>query len=157
MKQYEYDVIPSSRHLTGEFLSMKGEQGWELVSHTYMPDIVVAHIYTFKREKVEEETIEDLLERYNNPETQKKLIELRDKEERKFKLDDSFKKRMEEVVVEDVPAVSWMDEYRKEYDAALTSGMFFEWFPTFTGVWDKDKYAFCHDRRYNEILTRKNK
>lgn len=55
MKQYEYDVIPSSRHLTGEFLSAKGEQGWELVSHTYMPDIVVAHIYTFKREIVETE------------------------------------------------------------------------------------------------------
>jgi hypothetical protein len=55
MKQYEYDVIPSSRHLTGEFLNIKGEQGWELVSHTYMPDIVVAHIYTFKREIVETE------------------------------------------------------------------------------------------------------
>jgi hypothetical protein len=147
---------------------------------------------------VKEETMEDLLERYNNPETQKKLIELRDKEEReliekilddrsnanghdedgnpkyiydgyeyilntscnkilsmsfekKLKLDDSFKERLKEAVVEDVPAVSWMDEYRGEYGKILASGMFFEWFPTFTGEWDKDKYAFCHDRKYKKL------
>jgi hypothetical protein len=75
---------------------------------------------------------------------------------RKFKLDDSFKKRLEEVVVSDTPAYSWMDEYRREYDAALTSGMFFEWFPTFTGEWDKDKYAFCHDRKYKKLTRKEN-
>ena len=121
MKQYEYDVIPSSRHLTGEFLSVKGEQGWELVSHTYMPDIVVAHIYTFKREAVEkkvdltvaatvdfldkeqskfekileremkafakkvgwgvkEDTMQELLNEYNKPETRERLTGLRDQE-----------------------------------------------------------------------------
>jgi len=50
------------------------------------------------------------------------------------------------VVIEDVPASSWMDRYKNEYQALVTSGTFFEWHPTWTGDWDKDKYAFCHDR-----------
>lgn len=70
---------------------------------------------------------------------------------RKFKLDDSFKKAMEEAVVSDTPAVSWMDAYRGEYDALLKSGMFFEFHPSWTGEWDKDKYAFCHDRKYKKL------
>ena len=74
----------------------------------------------------------------------------RDKVERKFKLDDSFKKRMEETVVSDTPASSWMDEYREEYDRLLASGMFWEFHPTWTGEWDKDKYAFCHDRKFSK-------
>ena len=130
MKQYEYDVITNSKYLNSEFLSGRGKQGWDLVSHTFMSDVTVPHVYTFKREKI----------------AYPKGIA-----ERKFKLDDSFKKALEEIVVSDTPAYSWMDEYRREYDAALTSGMFFEWFPTFTGVWDRDKYAFCHDRKYKKL------
>ena len=71
----------------------------------------------------------------------------KDKVERKFKLDDSFKKALEEAVVSDTPASSWMDEYREEYDRLLASGMFWEFHPTWTGEWDKDKYAFCHDKK----------
>lgn len=70
--------------------------------------------------------------------------------DRKFKLDDSFKKALEEAVVSDVPASSWMDEYREEYNKLLASGMFFEFHPTWTGEWEKDKYAFCHDRKYKK-------
>ena len=70
---------------------------------------------------------------------------------RKFKLDDSFKKALEEAVVSDTPATSWMDIYREGYDKLLASGMMFEFHPTWTGEWDKDKYAFCHDRKYKKL------
>ena len=135
MKQYEYNVITNRFPLKEELLNEVGKEGWELASHTYTDKEGLTgweHIYTFKREKVEEPV-------------------------RKFKLDDSFKKVMQETVVSDTPAFSWMDEHREKYDALLASGMFFEWHPTWTGVWDRDKYAFCHDRRYNEILTGKNR
>ena len=36
-------------------------------------------------------------------------------------------------------------EYKDEYQKALTTGMFFEWFPELTGVWEQDKYAFVID------------
>ena len=68
---------------------------------------------------------------------------------RKFKLDDSFKKALEEVV-EDTPASSWMDEYKEAYDHLRNSGMFWEFHPTWTGKWEEDKYAFCHDRKYKK-------
>jgi hypothetical protein len=78
------------------------------------------------------------------------MEDLREKDEavRRFKLDDSFKKALEEAVVSDTPASSWMDEHREEYDKLLKSGMFFEFHPTWTGEWDKDKYAFCYDKKY---------
>jgi hypothetical protein len=38
-------------------------------------------------------------------------------------------------------------EYYDEYQKALTTGMFFEWFPNLTGEWSKDKYWFCHEMR----------
>jgi predicted RNase H-like HicB family nuclease len=63
--------------------------------------------------------------------------------ERKFKLEDSFKKAMERIP-------SWMDEYREEYDKLLKSGMFFEIYPELTGEWEEDMYAFCHDRKYKK-------
>jgi hypothetical protein len=63
--------------------------------------------------------------------------------ERKFKLDDSFKKALEE-------APSWMDEYREEYDKLLKSGMFFEFHPTWTGEWEKDRYTFCHGQKFKK-------
>jgi hypothetical protein len=127
MKQYEYNVVTNDTPLQEEILNRLGGEGWSLSSHQYTPFPygLDRHVYTFKREKVEEPV-------------------------RKFKLDDSFKKRLEEVVVSDTPAFSWMDEYRGEYDKLLVSGMFFEWFPTFTGEWDKDKYAFCHDKKYRK-------
>ena len=83
------------------------------------------------------------------------MMEMLDREEkdevvRKFKLDDSFKKALEEAVVSDTPASSWMDEYRESYDKLLASGMFFEFNPTWTGEWDKDKYAFCHEQRFKK-------
>lgn len=70
--------------------------------------------------------------------------------DRKFKLDDSFKKALEEAVVSYIPAISWMDEYREAYDKLLKSGMFFEFHPTWIGDWDKDKYAFCHNRGWEK-------
>ncbi len=133
MKQYEYNVITNDTPLQEKILNKLGMEGWSLSSHVYshFPHTPDRHVYTFKRELVEEPV-------------------------RKFKLDDSFKKRLEEVVVSDTPAYSWMDEYRGEYDAALTSGMFFEWFPRWTGEWDKDKYAFCHDRKYKKLTRKEN-
>jgi len=73
-----------------------------------------------------------------------------DKVARKFKLDDSFKKALEEAVVSDTPASSWMDDYRESYDKLLASGMFFEFHPTWTGEWDKDKYAFCYNKGWEK-------
>lgn len=70
--------------------------------------------------------------------------------DRKFKLDDSFKKALEEAVVSDTPASSWIDKHMKEYQALVTSGVFFELHPYWTGDWEKDKYAFCHSRRYKK-------
>ena len=128
MKQYEYDVITNSKYLNSEFLSGRGKQGWELVSHAFMSDVTVPHVYTFKREIVEEPI-------------------------RKFKLDDSFKKALEEAVVFDTPASSWMDEYYDDYIKLQASGMMFEFHPTWTGIWDKDKYAFCHDKKSKKGST----
>lgn len=70
--------------------------------------------------------------------------------DRKFKLDDSFKKALEEAVVSDMPASSWMDKHMKEYQALVTSGAFFELHPTWTGDWDKDKYAFCYNKGWEK-------
>ena len=75
---------------------------------------------------------------------------LKEKEVRKFKLDDSFKKALEEAVISDTPASSWMDDYRESYDKLLKSGMFFEFHPTWTGEWDKDKYAFCYNKGWEK-------
>ena len=57
---------------------------------------------------------------------------------------------MKTAVVSDTPVSSWMNEYREEYYALLTSGMMFEFYPTFTGGWDHDKYAFCHHNRFKK-------
>ena len=40
---------------------------------------------------------------------------------------------------------AWMDKYKDEYQRALTTGMFFEWFPNLTGKWEEDKQAFVHE------------
>ena len=73
-----------------------------------------------------------------------------DRVARKFKLDDSFKKALEEAVISDTPASSWMDDYRESYDKLLASGMFFEFHPTWTGEWDRDKYAFCYNKGWEK-------
>ena len=44
---------------------------------------------------------------------------------------------------------SWMDEYKPEYDKLLKSGMFFEFHPTWTGEWHKDKFAFTHEHKFS--------
>ena len=44
----------------------------------------------------------------------------------------------------------WMDEYKKGYEATVTSGMFWEWYPNLTGVWEQDKYVFCHEMKQIE-------
>ena len=49
--KYEYNTISNSEYLGDRFLNKLGEVGWELVSHTYIPDRHT-HYYTFKREKV---------------------------------------------------------------------------------------------------------
>jgi hypothetical protein len=127
MKQYEYNVITNDTYLNERILNKLGREGWSLSSHTYthFPHTPDRHVYTFKRELVEEPV-------------------------RKFKLDDSFKKALEEAVVSDTPVSSWMDEYKEAYDYLRTSGMFWEFHPTWTGIWDNDKYAFCHDRKFKK-------
>jgi hypothetical protein len=135
MKQYEYNVLTNRYHIKEEVLNLLGKEGWELVSHTYTDksqSIEDEHVYTFKREIVEEPV-------------------------RKFKLDDSFRKALEEAVVSDTPASSWMDEYYDDYIKLQASGMMFEFHPTWTGHWDRDKWAFCHDRKYKKLSPQEDK
>ena len=77
MKQYEYNVITNETPLQEKILNRLGGEGWSLSSHTYshFPNTPDRHVYTFKKEIV------------GNP---KGIVE------RKFKLDDSFKEKMEE-------------------------------------------------------------
>ena len=141
MIKYKYNAIHNPTFLGDRLLNKLGEDGWELVSHAYNSN-TCDHFYTFKRVKVEEEPgwVDPMMEHLDREE----------KEVRKFKLDDSFKKALEEVVVSDTPASSWMDDYRESYDKLLASGMFFEFNPTWTGEWDKDKYAFCYNKGWEK-------
>ena len=141
MIKYEYNAINNPQFLGDRVLNRLGENGWELVSHAYNSN-TCDHFYTFKRVKVEEEPgwVDPMMEHLDREE----------KEVRKFKLDDSFKKALEEAVVSDTPASSWMDDYRESYDKLLASGMFFEFNPTWTGEWDKDKYAFCYNKGWEK-------
>ena len=141
MIKYEYNAINNPKFLGDRLLNKLGENGWELVSHAYNSN-TCDHFYTFKRVKVEEEPgwVDPMMEHLDREE----------KEVRKFKLDDSFKKALEEAVVSDTPASSWMDDYRESYDKLLASGMFFEFNPTWTGEWDKDKYAFCYNKGWEK-------
>ena len=45
---------------------------------------------------------------------------------------------------------------KEEYDQLLTSGMFWEFFPEFTGEWSKDELAFTefYNKRENDKLHR---
>jgi hypothetical protein len=156
MKQYEYNVLTNRYHVKEEVLNLLGKEGWELISHTYTDksqSIEDEHIYIFKREKVAYPTgIAYTLTAYQG-EDPVPLYEGKTGEQlnkKKFKLDDSFKKALEEAVISDTPASSSIDEYRESYDKLLASGMFWEFYPTFTGEWDKDKYAFCYDRKYKK-------
>ena len=50
---------------------------------------------------------------------------------------------------QDLLEENWMElEYYDEYIKLKESGMFYEFYPQFTGDWQKDKYAFCHERKY---------
>ena len=50
----------------------------------------------------------------------------------------------------------WMDkEYKSGYEATVTSGMFWEWYPNLTGVWEKDKEAFVHEMKQREAKLKK--
>ena len=50
----------------------------------------------------------------------------------------------------------WMDkEYKSGYQATVTSGMFFEWYPNLTGVWEQDKEAFVHEMKQIEAKLKK--
>ena len=65
----------------------------------------------------------------------------------------NIEEALKDIVIEDVPAWSWMDRYKNEYQALVTSGAFFEFHPTWTGEWDKDKYAFCYNRGWEKTDT----
>ena len=140
MKQYEYNVLTNRYHIKEEVLNLLGKKGWELVSHTYTDksqSIEDEHIYIFKREEIEvipslsdEEVMEMFQKEYESPGWVDPMIEMLEAEE--------------------APAESWMDEYYDDYIKLQASGMMFEFHPTWTGIWDKDKYAFCHDRKYKK-------
>jgi len=50
----------------------------------------------------------------------------------------------------------WMDkQYKPGYEATVTSGMFFEWYPNLTGVWEQDKEAFVHEMKQIEKRMKK--
>ena len=52
----------------------------------------------------------------------------------------------------------WMDEYKKGYEATVTSGMFWEWYPNLTGVWEQDKEAFVQElKQIEERMKRDDK
>jgi hypothetical protein len=101
MKQYEYDVVTNSEYIKAKFLTAQGEQGWELVSHTYIPGSTVPHVYTFKREKIGlPKGIANTLTVYQG-EDPLPLYDGKTGEQinkKRFKLDDSFKKTLEEEV-----------------------------------------------------------
>lgn len=140
MKQYEYNVLTNRYHVKEEVLNLLGKEGWELISHTYTDksqSIEDEHIYIFKREEIEvipslsdEEVMEMFQKEYESPGWVDPMIEMLEAEE--------------------APAESWMDEYYDDYIKVQASGMFWEFHPTWTGIWDKDKYAFCHDRKYKK-------
>ena len=151
MIKYEYNAINNPQFLGDRLLNRLGEDGWELVSHAYNSN-TCDHFYTFKRMKIEvipSLSDEEIME-MNQKEYERDLEVGVDRVARKFKLDDSFKKALEEAVISDTPASSWMDEYRESYDKLLASGMFFEFNPTWTGEWDKDKYAFCYNKGWEK-------
>ena len=52
--KYEYNAISNSTFLGDGLLNRLGEDGWELVSHTYSSDMLT-HYYIFKREKAKEQ------------------------------------------------------------------------------------------------------
>lgn len=74
----------------------------------------------------------------------------RDKVTKKFKLEDSFKATLESVVKGDVPAKSWMDAHKEDYVKLQLSGEFYKLHPDWTGDWERDKYAFCHEQRFKK-------
>ena len=39
---------------------------------------------------------------------------------------------------------------KENYDKLLSSGMFWEFHPDWTGVWEKDKYAFCYNKGWEK-------
>ena len=50
----------------------------------------------------------------------------------------------------------WMDkEYKDGYERTLKSGMFWEWYPNLTGVWEKDKEAFVHELKQIEARMKR--
>lgn len=57
MKQYEYNVMTNETFLNERILNKLGMEGWSLASHTYthFPNTPDRHVYTFKREKAEEQ------------------------------------------------------------------------------------------------------
>jgi hypothetical protein len=50
-------------------------------------------------------------------------------------------------VVSDTPDGGWMNQYYSDYLKLRDSGMMFEFNPTWTGQWGKDKYAFCWEQK----------
>ena len=50
-------------------------------------------------------------------------------------------------VVSDTSDGGWMNQYYSDYLKLRESGMMFEFHPTWTGQWGKDKYAFCYEQK----------
>lgn len=46
---------------------------------------------------------------------------------------------------------SWMEEYYDDYLKLQASGMFWEFHPHWTGVWEKDKHAFCSRTKIKKV------
>jgi hypothetical protein len=62
------------------------------------------------------------------------------------KEDSKLMKDLKDAVVSDEPDGGWMNQYYLDYIKLRDSGMMFEWHPTWTGQWGKDKYAFCYNK-----------
>lgn len=124
MTKYEYDVIANVYYLKEEFLNTLGKEGWELISHTYTGEpLGTKHVYTFKREVIEEVDKGDL-SRYN--EALSTLAKMKEEREEN----------------------DYLEKHRKEYEGELKTGMFFEWHPEWTGEWRLDKYAYARMKTF---------
>ena len=60
-------------------------------------------------------------------------------------------KDLKDAVVSDTSDGGWMNQYYSDYIKLQASGMFWEFHPTWTGIWEKDKWAFCYDKNPTNV------
>ena len=138
-----------------EFYWKRNPNERPIIAESTRPDILIGYREGYEQALRDIKAALEPQESISSPMKNKSVWQtIKEREEgkvtRKFKLEDSFKATLESAVVGDVPVSSWMDQHRGDYDKLLKSGMFWEFHPTWTGEWERDKYAFCHDKRFKK-------